>query len=72
MIEQTSWFLAMIALYGTYLNVYQDKRGFYYWLISNSAFAGINFYLGLWAQATLFGIYTVLAIMGLKNWEDKD
>lgn len=70
MVEQVSWVIAMIALYGTYLNVHQDKRGFYYWLVSNSAFAGINFYHGLWAQGTLFGVYTILAMMGIRNWKE--
>lgn len=70
MIEQVSWFFAVIALYGTYLNVNQNKNGFYYWLISNSAFASINFYNGMWAQGFLFGIYTILAMIGIRNWKD--
>jgi len=72
MIGNISWLIAMVALYGTYLNVNQDKRGFYYWLVSNSAFCAINFYTGMWAQGTLFGVYTILAMMGIRNWKDKN
>lgn len=70
MIELFSWAVAMIALYGTYLNVHQKKSGFYYWLVSNSSFAVINFSNGMWAQGTLFCVYTILAMVGIKNWKN--
>lgn len=72
MTENISWGFALIALYGTYLNVNQDKRGFYFWLVSNLAFATINFLNGSMAQGFLFGIYFILSIIGLKNWENID
>ena len=68
MIEIVSWGLTFIAIYGTYLNANKDVKGFYYWLISNSAFCAINFCSGMMAQGFLFGVYTVLAVIGIKNW----
>ncbi|MCE5319439.1 MAG: nicotinamide mononucleotide transporter family protein [Parachlamydia sp.] len=70
MLEGISWIITFIALYGTYLNVNQDKTGFYYWLISNSCFCVINFLGGTVAQGFLFGIYTILSIIGIRNWKD--
>lgn len=70
MIEITSWALTLVAIYGTYLNANKDPRGFYFWLISNSAFCAINFSYGMLAQGFLFGVYTVLAIIGIQRWKD--
>ena len=72
MIESVSWILTIVAIYGTYLNANKDARGFYYWLISNSAFCAINFCTGMFAQGFLFGVYTILAIIGLQRWHQDD
>ena len=69
MTEFIYWIVTFIAIYGTYLNSKQDKKGFYFWLVSNSAFCAINFCNGMIAQGFLFAVYTYLAIMGLKNWK---
>jgi hypothetical protein len=69
MLETVSWIFAIIAVYGTYLNVKMDKTGFYYWLVSNSAFCAINLSNGQLAQGFLFGIYMILSIIGLQNWK---
>jgi len=69
MLEAVSWIFAIIAVYGTYLNVKMDKRGFYFWLISNSAFCAINLAQAHLAQGFLFGIYLVLSVIGLQNWK---
>lgn len=71
MIELISWFLTGIAIYGTYLNANKDCRGFYYWLISNSGFCVINLAIGSMAQGFLFGVYTVLAVIGIQRWGKK-
>lgn len=70
MLEDVSWIFTIIALYGTYLNINQDKNCFYYWLISNSAFSAINFYSDMKAQGFLFGIYTIMSIIGIKTWKN--
>jgi hypothetical protein len=64
----TSWIFVAIALYGTYLNTNQDKRGFYFWILSNSAFTIINMNNEMWSQAFLFLVYTILAVRGLVKW----
>jgi nicotinamide mononucleotide transporter len=70
MVESVSWILTIIAIYGTYLNANKNPNGFYYWLISNSAFCAINFVNGMMAQGFLFGVYTILAIIGIQKWKE--
>ena len=70
MIESVSWVLTIIAIYGTYLNANRDARGFYFWLVSNSAFCAINFTNGMLAQGFLFGVYTILALIGIQKWKE--
>ena len=70
MTEFISWIAVAIALYGTYLNANMYKRGFYFWLVSNSILCTINLYNGSIAQGCLFGIYIVMAMIGIRNWKD--
>jgi hypothetical protein len=69
MIESISWIFTLVALYGTYLNTNSDRRGFYFWLTSNIFFSTVNFATGHLAQGFLFGVYTILAIIGLQKWK---
>ena len=70
MIESMSWIFVIIAIYGTYLNAHMRRQGFYYWLVSNTAFCVINLGEGHLAQAFLFAVYLILAIIGLQNWKN--
>lgn len=63
-----SWILVAIALYGTYLNSEQDRRGFYFWIFSNIGFMMVNLANGQLPQAVLFAAYAILAIRGLWCW----
>jgi len=69
MIESISWLFTIVALYGTYLNTGRDVRGFYFWLMSNICFCVVNFAEGHLAQGFLFGVYTILAVIGLQRWK---
>ena len=68
MLENISWILTIIAITGTWLNTCKDVRGFYLWLASNLSFSVINFSSGMYAQGFLFGVYTILAIIGIQRW----
>jgi hypothetical protein len=63
-----AWFATLLALYGTWLNSKQDRRGFYYWIATNTAFCLLNVKSGQMAQAFLFGVYVLLAVKGLEEW----
>lgn len=64
-----SWVFMVIALYGTYLNSNQNKKGFYFWIVSNIFFSLLNFFNGQYALCLLFFIYFVLAVRGLEKWK---
>lgn len=69
MAESFAWLVTAIALYGTYLNACGERKGFYYWLVSNACFCAINLGHAQYAQGFLFAAYFVLAIKGLESWE---
>ena len=69
MLQIISWLLTAIALYGTWLNAKLDRRGFWWWIVSDLGLAAIFVHEGMYAQASLFAIYTILAIMGLVKWK---
>lgn len=65
-----SWVMSAIALAGTVFNAERNICGFWFWLISN-LYMTIRFaYIGEYAQALLFFIYTLLAIRGLIAWRE--
>ena len=64
-----AWIAVFIGLYGTYLNSNQNRRGFYFWIVSNIALAVVNLECGQMAQCVLFFIYTGLAVRGLARWK---
>jgi len=64
-----SWVLTMIALIGALYNSEGDKKGFYFWVVSNSGFCVYNACIGEIAMSVLFGIYLIITINGLKTWK---
>lgn len=67
-----SWVMSGIALCGTILNAERNIYGFAFWLVSN-IYMTIRFaYIGEYAQAALFFVYTLLAIRGIIAWRKKE
>ena len=67
-----SWIMSPVALAGTVLNAERNVYGFVFWLISNM-YMTIRFtYIGEYAQAVLFLIYTILAVRGIIAWTKKE
>lgn len=63
-----TWVLTALSLLGVWLNIKKDKRCFYIWIIANFGWITVNIKAHLYAQAALFGIYTVLSIYGIYEW----
>lgn len=63
-----TWLTTIASLIGVILNIKHDRRCFYIWFCTNSAWTFIDFYSGLYAQAMLFSIYTILALWGIYSW----
>jgi nicotinamide riboside transporter PnuC len=64
-------FLTLGALAGVILNIKKKKACFYIWLVTNTAWAAVDFYKGIPAQGVLFSVYAVLAIWGILEWKEK-
>jgi len=62
------WIFTIIALVGAYFNSLGDKKGFYFWIASNTAFALVNFEIGQYAQSFLFLVYLAISINGIAKW----
>jgi membrane protein implicated in regulation of membrane protease activity len=64
--------MSAVALFGTILNAEKNIFGFAFWLVSNM-YMTIRFaYIGEYAQAVLFLVYTVLAVRGIIAWRRKE
>lgn len=64
-----TWLLVALGLAGTVLNVRRDRRGFLFWVVSNAGLMAVNAGRGDWAQASMFGVYLLLAVWGWLSWQ---
>lgn len=69
---KVSWLISALAMVGVVLNIYKIRFCFWIWLCTNTFFCVLDFAAGLYAQAFLFAVYTVLAIWGLVQWKRDD
>ena len=67
-----TWILTILSLIGVVLNTHQDRRCFYIWIVTNTSWAVVDFYKGIYAQATMFILYLLLSIWGLYKWKHKE
>ena len=58
-----------IAVLGVYLNNHKIRACFYLFLISNSVFAGMHWYLGSPSLVVRDVIFIGLAVHGLYKWK---
>ena len=64
--------LTLAALIGVVLNIKKKKACFYVWLVTNTAWAIVDFYKGIPAQGILFSIYAGLAVWGIFEWKGEE
>lgn len=64
-----TWILACVSIAGVILNIHKKRSGFLLWMITNSAWAIVDFIHGLYAQAFLFVVYFFLALWGWVKWQ---
>lgn len=64
-----TWLITAISLVGVVLNIRQDRRCFYLWIMTNSVWTVIDWSNGLYAQAVLFAVYFVLSVWGAYRWQ---
>jgi nicotinamide riboside transporter PnuC len=67
--EKMMWVLTALSIVGVILNVRKDHRGFLLWMVTNAAWAVVDFEHGLFAQGVLFVVYFFLALWGWISWK---
>ncbi len=66
------WIATILALIGYYLNIKQMKVCFIVWIISNFGLITINVVHGIYGQATLWVVYTIMSVYGYYAWSKKE
>jgi hypothetical protein len=73
------WIVAVLSIGATIANVYQKAWGFAVWAITDIFWVVVNIRSGyktgnheLYAQASLFLVYFVIAVLGFIKWRRND
>lgn len=66
--EIFKWGLAATSLVGVVANIKKQRWCFHVWACTNAAWALVDIYHEVWAQAALQAVYFGLAIWGLLAW----
>ena len=66
-----TWILAVLSIIGVILNIKKNRICFVIWMVTNFAWAIVDFSEGIPAQGVLFCIYGCLAIWGFLSWRKK-
>lgn len=71
MIANLMWLVTGLSIVGTILNIKKMQVSFVIWLITNTLWFAYDLWLGAYAQSALFGVYIILAIVGIREWRKK-
>jgi len=69
MIDRLMWIVAIFSLTGTLLVTHRRRKGFLFWIGTNSAWIVYDVHKSALAQAALMSIYLCLAIYGYFKWK---
>lgn len=64
-----TWLMAGLSIVGVILNGYQDRRCFYVYMVTNSSWAAVDLYNGIYAQGVMFLVYLALSVWSLSRWK---
>jgi hypothetical protein len=67
--QNWTWGLTAASIVGTVANAYKKRWSFWVWLVTNSLWCWYAVATRQYAQAVLWFVYTVLAIVGLVQWK---
>jgi hypothetical protein len=71
MIAVFTWFVTLLCLTGTVLNVKKNALCFWLWSAGNIAWLIYDVYSGLYSRALLDTVQLVFAIWGIFAWRKK-
>jgi len=69
--ETIMWILTGVGVTAAFLNSRRRIEGFYLWLVCNAGWITIDILKEMYAQTTLFIIYSLLCIYGIYEWRKK-
>ncbi len=67
-----TWFLTLISLTGTVLNVRKNISCFYVWLIGDILWCIFDLKSGTYGRALLDFVQVILAICGIFSWRKNE
>ena len=63
-----TWIMSALSIIGAVLNAKGKVSGFYFWIVANLAWVAYDISIGLYSQAVLFAVYTVISAWGIYQW----
>jgi nicotinamide riboside transporter PnuC len=64
-----TWIITIAALVGTIANIKRHRWCFAVWLVTNCAWAAVDYGAGLYSQAALMAVYAGLSVWGWCSWK---
>ena len=64
----STWVLTILSVTGVVLNIKKNRLCFVVWLVANAGWIVVNLRHGIYAQAGLFVVYSVLSAWGWVVW----
>lgn len=62
------WVFASLSILGAILNAYKNKWGFIIWIVANSGWIVVDYYIGLWEQIPIWVVYNIICVVGFIKW----
>ncbi len=62
------WVITGISILGVILNVYKNRWGFFFWMISNAGWVVVDYIKGIPEQSVLFCVYFLTSLWGWVAW----
>ena len=70
--ETMTWVLTVSCIIGAVFNAEKSIIGFYIWLPANLLWVHLALKTEQYAQAVLFSVYALIAIIGIINWRKQN
>lgn len=70
-VDMITWILVVISFFGALYNIKKKTIGFWIWGGADIIFTVMYIYIGQYANAVLFAMYTFVNIYGIHEWSKK-
>lgn len=63
------WILVLLVIFGDWLVIKKDTRGFYIWMLVDGSFCISSAMASNWQEMVTFGSYALIAVYGTFSWK---